>query len=257
LKQSEAPELREFLTEILRQTDPRTVVYISRKEVIRVLSTIAKQEEAPLLFEDWEKKLRTPVAVGQWTVRYSAYSDSLVAELTPDWGQIERAIDIRTQDLQRQLRETITFLSPAAFTQFLANLFSRVTWATQVSITKLTHDGGIDFSGFYLYPDKEKARLFGQAKHWKDKHVGSPEIRNFIGSVVASARGKPCVGVFVSTGGFTSEAILDIRENAPFKLLKFDSSDLVKLMTDFKVGVKSAKFEVEMLDDSFWNEISS
>lgn len=249
-----SPQLLDFLNNIVKVAKTNSPVKIPRKEALLTLAKAAPGHDPSLLFEQWERDLREPKIAGDWAIKYSVYSDSLVIEYLPDWSQIERAIDIRSRRLHEDLAETMSQLSPTGFSYFLANLFSRVDWASDVLITKLSHDGGIDFQGHYVYPDQVKVPLFGQAKHWKGK-VGSDPIRTFIGSVVSRAKGKASVGVYVCAGGFTSEAMREIG-SSPFRLINYDVSDLVNLMIESRVGVTEFKPQCLRIDGSFWDEIA-
>lgn len=255
LETPESPSIGDFLNEVIKALKAASPVRVTRKEAIRILSNICRGLDPALLFEQWERKLRQPVLAGYWATSYSVYSDSLVIEYVPDWSQIERATDIRGRNLHDDLVEAMSKLSATQFSIFLANLFSRVGWAADVVITKLSRDGGIDFQGHYLYPDQVKVQLFGQAKHWTGK-VGSEPIRTFIGSVVSKAKGKASVGVYVCSGGFSEDALKDIRE-APFKLLKYDISELVKMMIELRVGVEDFQPHSLRIDASFWDEIGT
>ncbi len=250
---TDSPTLNDYLAKIVGRLEKSSPVRIPRKEAVSLLQGMANKPDAALLFEEWEHQLRHPVLFGNWALSYSVYSDSIVAEYVPGWSQIERAADIRGRTLRHAIESSLSALSPNAFSLFLANLFSKASWANDVTITKQSRDGGIDFQGYYVYPDREKVPLHGQAKHWKSK-VGSEPIRTFIGSVVAQAGGKPCVGVYVCAGGFTPDALRDTKR-APFMLLKYDITGLVDLMLEFKVGVEDYRLDCPRIDDRFWDEI--
>jgi restriction endonuclease Mrr len=248
------PQLRDFVREITESFEKTYPVRIPRAKALSVLSKMWPSIDARVVFEGWENDLRKPIASGRWSVFYSVYSDSLVVDILPDWGQIERAADIRRTNLEKELESTVTSLSSSEFALFLANLFSRVDWASDVRVTKQSRDGGVDFQGYYIYHDKGKVPLFGQAKHWSAK-IGSELIRTFIGSVMTRAAGKACVGLYAGTGGFTPDAEKEIT-NSPFRLLSYDLKSLVKLMIESNVGVRNVRVEGSKIDGSFWDEIS-
>jgi hypothetical protein len=250
----ETPDLVNFLREITKDLDRSFPVRVPRKKALGVLAKMYPGIDTRIIFEEWERNLRKPIVVGNWSVLYSVYSDALVLESLPDWGQIERAIDIRRENLRQELSASVAALPANAFAVFLANLFSRVDWASDVKIGKLSRDGGVDFRGYYIYRDKGKVPMFGQAKHWKAK-VGSEPIRTFIGSVVTKAGGKACVGLYACTGGFTFDAEKEI-EGSPFKLLRFDLQGLVDIMIESNVGVRRIQLNSPRIDGSFWDEIS-
>ena len=61
-------------------------------------------------------------------------------------------------------------------------------------------------------------------KH-RQSSAGGPDIRNLIGTL-----GEGEKGLFVSTGGFTSEAKIEARKNPRIALV--DSDEFVKLLTE-------------------------
>lgn len=249
------PDLVELLTKLAKEMGNVSPVRIPRKQAISTLKEMCPPgKDARLIFESWEKDLRKPILLGNWSAYYSVYADAIVLEYVPDWGQIERAVDIRQSNLEKDLATQVSSLSDQAFARFLANLFSRVGWASDVRITKQSHDGGIDFQGYYVYHDRGRVPLFGQAKHWTAK-AGSELMRTFIGSVVTRSKGRPCVGVYACTGGFTSEAETAI-DDSPFKLWTYDLVSLVKLMIEWTVGVRKTPLGGSRIDGSFWGEIS-
>jgi hypothetical protein len=254
LGKSETPDLVVFLKEITKDLGRASPVRVPRKKALGVLAKLCRGIDVRTTFEEWEKDLRKPIVIGNWSVLYSVYSDALVLEYLPDWGQIERAVDIRRDNLRQELSMMVASLSATAFALFLGNLFSRVDWASDVNVGKLSRDGGVDLQGYYIYRDRGKVALFGQAKQWKEK-VGTEPIRTFIGSVVTKAGGKACVGLYACTGGFTPDAEKEI-ENSPFKLLKFDLQGLIDMMLESNVGVKKVQLNSPRIDGSFWNEIS-
>ncbi len=255
MKRGNAIDIIGFLKEITKGLEEESPIRIARKDALERLSKMTDEGDPRVIFEEYEKSLRKPIVVGNWSALYSVYSESIVLEHIPQWSQIERAVDIRKSNMRQEISDTVLSLEPNPFALFLANLFSRVDWATDVRMGKTSHDGGVDFKGYYIYHDKQKVPMFGQAKHWESK-VGSEPIRTFIGSVVTKSAGKPCVGIYACTGGFTPEAEAEIRRS-PFKLLRFDLRQLIDLMINSNVGVKPVYLEGMRLDGSFWEEISS
>jgi len=86
-------------------------------------------------------------------------------------------------------------------------------------------DQGIDI---IAHPDAfgfETPRIKVQVKHRKSTS-GGPDIRNLVGTL-----GEGEKGLFVSTGGFTSEAKIEARRNIRLRLL--DSEELVSLLLEY------------------------
>jgi restriction endonuclease Mrr len=255
LVNSELPDLLSFLGVLTKERQETYPIRIARKKALEIIKKMWSSCDPRVVFEDFERELRRPQIFDNWSVLFSPYSDSILLEYIPEWSQIERAVDIRKTNLRQSLAENVRALSPTSFAIFLANLFSRVEWANDVRVGKVSRDGGVDFSGYYVYPSQGRVPLFGQAKHWKAK-VGSVPVSHFIGSVSTKSKGKPCVGIFVAESGFTADARRPIRDS-PFKLFTFDTKSLIDLMIESNVGVKPARLEGLRFDESFWEEIGS
>lgn len=86
-------------------------------------------------------------------------------------------------------------------------------------------DGGIDI---IAHPDAlgfEEPRIKVQVKHRKDS-IGGSEMRSFIGALRSGDR-----GMYVSTGGFTSDA-KTAAENASTPITILDRDDFIRLMLE-------------------------
>jgi restriction endonuclease Mrr len=210
-------------------------------------------EEAEISLEDWETRLRRPILIGDWAVLYNIYVERLIIEQLPTNGQIGRAIELRTSNMRSSLRYTLEALSPTAFENLLAEVFSRVPWARNVKVTQRSRDGGIDFVGSYRVEDADEVPLFGQAKHWRNK-LDSPTVQGFIGSLTTHSRGKPSMGIIYCTGGFSSDAEAEIKKS-PIKIIQYDVHKLIDLMLRYEVGVSRTQVESLSLDGRFWDEI--
>ena len=107
-------------------------------------------------------------------------------------------------------------MSPAEFEQYIADLFSKLGYKTEV--TGGSHDGGVD-----VIAEKDGIAHYIQCKKYFSKHeVGSPEVRNFYGAVADHlAKGK---GYFITTNKFTLEAE-QFAQDKPIELI--DSHRLV------------------------------
>lgn len=117
------------------------------------------------------------------------------------------------QDLLHWLRG----LHPAEFEEYVATLFKKLGYATEV----VGHSGdhGID-----VEIKKDGVISYIQCKKYSHDHkVGEPEVRNFLGSLDHKhAQGK---GYFITTGIFTLQAE-QFAEDKPIELI--DGLSLVK-----------------------------
>ena len=71
-----------------------------------------------------------------------------------------------------------------------------------------------------------------QAKRW-GRVVGRPEVQTFVGALAGKKTKK---GIFITTSGFTKEAI-EYASNLDTKVVLMDGVELTKLMVDYGVGV--------------------
>lgn len=92
--------------------------------------------------------------------------------------------------------------------------------------------------------------IYLQAKRW-DGVVGRPEIQKFVGALQGQRAKK---GVFITTSGFTKEAVEYVR-NIDNKVVLIDGVLLANLMIDHNVGVSlAATYEIKKIDSDYFLE---
>jgi len=246
-----------FLERIVSSLKPRDyVVKIPKQELLSILKRVLSSKSSidPLmLFEQWEPILSEARLVGAYLVRYNFFNESLNIEMVLPPSIIKRTEEIYDKIVNESVLREILSLNFRQFETLVQNIFSRLPWIESFSVTKRTKDGGIDFVGAYMGPNsKVTIRMLGQAKHWKSR-VGPEPIKAFIGSVSTSKRVRT-IGIFVSTEGFTQDAIKAVKKS-PFRVLTFDKDNLANLMIKHRIGVRKIKFEGLTIDEKFWEEI--
>jgi len=246
-----------FLEKVVSSLKPVGYVRkIGKKELLSIMRRELppnKSMDPLLLFEEWEPILSKARIVGNYLVRYNFFTDTLNVEVILPPEIIERALEIYSKTVNQSIMTEISNLNFREFETLVQNVFSRLSWIQSFTVTKRYKDGGIDFLGVYLDRDSNlRMNMLGQAKHWKTK-VGPEPIRALIGSMSTYAKAHS-IGIFVSTEGFTEEAIKAVK-NSPFRILTFDKIDLAKLMIKYKIGVKKIEFEGLIADERFWEEI--
>ncbi len=93
--------------------------------------------------------------------------------------------------------------------------------------------------------------VYLQAKRWVDP-VGSPEVRNFTGSLEGHGAQK---GVLITTSKFTRDATEFAKRLQQKKLVLIDGAKLAELMMDFGVGVsRVATYTVQKIDPDYFGE---
>lgn len=93
--------------------------------------------------------------------------------------------------------DNIKRLSGVAFEHLILEIYSSCGFSAES--TPLTNDGGIDG---ILRKDSRVVVL--QCKNWKGSKVGSPQLRDFLGAIIAS---KADSGIMCTTNDFTNDAI--------------------------------------------------
>ncbi|MFP7696714.1 restriction endonuclease [Trueperella sp. LYQ143] len=112
-------------------------------------------------------------------------------------------------------------------------------------------DGGID--GIIRQDALGLSNIYIQAKRYSDSNkVGEPEIRNFIGSLVAKGAS---LGVFITTSTFQPAAQKTAERYQPGKIVLIDGIKLTSLMLAYGVAVhKAHEFTLYEIDDDFFDE---
>jgi restriction system protein len=90
-----------------------------------------------------------------------------------------------------------------------------------------------------------------QAKRWKDRTVGRPEVQNFAGSLEGQ-RGRK--GIFIATSNFSSDA-REYVSRIEKKIILIDGAEFARLCVNHGVGVVIQNtYDVKKLDSDFFLE---
>jgi restriction endonuclease Mrr len=252
-------ELTRFLGDLIEEVIAGNIqVRLGRDILLARLRSFLKRwkvaGDPSTLLDEWAKTLNQALLCKNYLVKYIPATDSLSFQWVPSLESTSWATEIRTQNLKRELCDSISNLSFAAFEHLMRQVFVKTQWAQGVAVTKISHDDGIDFAGKFV--EKSSGLLLplvGQAKHWKTK-VGSEEIRTFLGSIAVRNDHRNTVGVYVSTHGFTDEALRMIRKS-PNQIICLDLDRLADHMITNKIGVSRISIKGMDLDSAFWNDL--
>ncbi len=92
--------------------------------------------------------------------------------------------------------------------------------------------------------------IYIQAKRWENV-VGRPELQKFVGAL-ADQRAKK--GVFITTSGFTKEAV-SYSSQMDTKIVLIDGEKLSQLMIDYNLGVSVQNtYEIKKIDSDYFEE---
>ncbi len=100
-------------------------------------------------------------------------------------------------------------------------------------VTGQTGDNGIDG---IIYQDRLGLEsVYIQAKRFTNGSVGSPDIRNFIGSLALQGVSK---GVFLTTSRYSDSAIKTAKDSKQQKIVLIDGKELSRLAIEYNLGVQ-------------------
>lgn len=167
-------------------------------------------------------------------------------ELTPT-ESLDKAYNAINNDLAEELLATILEQSPTFFERLVLKLLEKMGYGMG-TITQRTGDEGIDG---IINEDKLGLDIIHiQAKRYKpDNKVGRPLMQAFVGALDGAGVNK---GVFITTSGFTKEAL---EYKSSKKIAKIDGKQLTKLMILYNVGVTTEYiYEIKRIDKDFFDE---
>ena len=107
---------------------------------------------------------------------------------------------------REEIKSFIKSLNPYDFQDLVAALFRGMGYYTPF-VAPRGPDGGIDIVAYKDPIGAELPRIRIQVKHRPDTKVSAPEVSALIGNI----QSEGYAGVIVSTGGFSTDAIADIR----------------------------------------------
>lgn len=94
--------------------------------------------------------------------------------------------------------------------------------------------------------------VYIQAKRFTNNSVGSPEIRNFIGSLALQGVSK---GVFLTTSRFSSSAVQTAFNSKQQKIVLINGKELTELAIEYNLGVQIAEtIEIKKIDLDYFEE---
>lgn len=127
----------------------------------------------------------------------------------------------------------LTQLHPAVFEGAVVSLFKEVEVVHAISQTRLTADGGFDFSGTFTLPPplRYEIEFKGEAKRYARR---SPVRPKDVSRLVARL-GRGEYGLYVTTSFFTRQAQEEVFEDRyPVRL--FAGADVVSMMRELRIA---------------------
>ncbi|MCM1297527.1 MAG: restriction endonuclease [Muribaculaceae bacterium] len=167
---------------------------------------------------------------------------------TPD-EMLASAQEQYFNNLQSELLSKLKQVDPVRFEQIVIILMEKMNYGVG-SMTKLSHDGGID--GIIDEDELGLEKIYLQAKRYAENKVNEKEMQNFAGALGCSTVRK---GVFITTSFFDERAKkkADSIQGKVIRLI--DGQELTRLMIKHNIGVQlKTKIEIKKLDEDFFNE---
>ncbi|WP_374441796.1 restriction endonuclease [Pseudomonas panipatensis] len=218
--------------------------------------TYATQHPAPLSADKVEQ-----LAIGFMNVKLKSSTDAIPLDgheqATPAASSATVSPDDRLEQALRELREAtaaelldgLLQVSPNRFEVIVLDVLHSLGYgASRNDLQRVggSGDGGID--GVISLDKLGLEKVYIQAKRWQGT-VGRPELQAFYGALAGQ---KAKRGVFITTSGFTAQAI-DFAHSVEGMVL-VDGSRLVNLMMDHEVGVTSRLLKLPKLDSDYFDE---
>jgi restriction system protein len=167
---------------------------------------------------------------------------------TPD-DRLEEALSELRATARTELLETLAQVSPRFFETIVLDILYKMGYGTSradLQQVGKSGDGGID--GIISLDRLGLEKVYIQAKRWQNG-VGRPEVQSFYGALAGQRATK---GVFITTSGFTAQAIEFVRGVQQIVLV--DGERLADLMIDYEVGVTMRPVRVPKLDTDYFEE---
>lgn len=162
---------------------------------------------------------------------------------------IENAQSLYTDSLKKELLAKLKSVDPIRFEQIVLELMEKMNYGVG-SMTKMSHDGGID--GIINEDELGLEKIYLQAKRYSENKVNEKEMQNFAGALGCSPVRK---GVFITTSYFDERAKRK-AESIQGKVIRLvDGDELTRLMIKHNVGVQlKTKIEIKKIDEDFFIE---
>ncbi|CAM1343857.1 restriction endonuclease [Tenacibaculum amylolyticum] len=189
------------------------------------------------------KVLKNMPKYQEWAATFNQESNGVATqtirentEQTPD-EVLDTTIKQIHQQLAADLLDKLKSNSANFFENFVVDLLKKMGYGEfreeAAKVTGQTGDNGIDG---IVYQDRLGLEsVYIQAKRYSDTTVGSPDIRNFIGSLALQGVSK---GVFLTTSRFSEAAVRTAQESKQQKIVLINGKKLADLAIEFNLGVQ-------------------
>lgn len=167
---------------------------------------------------------------------------------TPD-EMLAHAQELYKDNLQIELLEKLKSIDPVKFERIVLQLMEKMNYGIG-SMTKMSHDGGID--GIIDEDELGLEKIYLQAKRYSDNKVNEKEMQNFAGALGCSTVRK---GVFITTSFFDERAKQKAASVQGKVIRLINGDELTKLMIKHNIGVQvKDTIQIKKIDEDFFIE---
>ena len=203
--------------------------------------------------EAWDAGYQRKAALkaGYERVNGSSWDSSGSDDTTPE-EMIDEAIETLSDSLRSELLDQLSRVDPYRFERVVLDLLFAMGYGGSreeaAQVTKKSGDEGID--GVINEDRLGLDTIYVQAKRWKGT-VGRPDVQGFVGALAGKQAHK---GVFITTSGFTADAI-QFAKNIAQKVILIDGGRLAELMIEHNVGVSITRtIAIKRVDSDYFEE---
>lgn len=201
--------------------------------------------------------------------KYQEWTDTFNQETSGDELSLTKVKDNVSQTPEEILANTVAILNKQLATElldklkensfgyfenFVVELLQKMGYGEfRENSGKVTGQSGDDGVDGIIYQDRLGLEsVYIQAKRYKDGSVGSPDIRNFIGSLAIKGVTK---GVFLTTSRFSENAIRTASESKQQKIVLINGKELSRLAIEYSLGVQEdSTIIIKKIDLDYFEE---
>lgn len=152
----------------------------------------------------------------------------------------------QNKKIRRDLLEHLQAVTPEEFEQLIGRLLVALGFE-DVSVTRISSDGGIDVRGTLVVGDVIRTRMAVQAKKWKKgNNVQAPTVQQVRGSLAAHEQ-----GLIITTSDFSKGACVEAQRLDAVPVGLMNGEQLTGLLIEHQIGVRREPMELLSLSDDW------
>ncbi|MDQ5769574.1 restriction endonuclease, partial [Thiothrix subterranea] len=163
---------------------------------------------------------------------------------------ISSIVDSNQRILKNRLKEKLDNINPHTFERIIAKLLSFMGYAN-IEATKKSRDGGIDIVAYSDIGKLHRIKTVVQVKRIK-ANVGTPVVDNLRGAMNACGADR---GLIITTSDFSKDCRKSTKHDSALKVHLINGNELVDLLIQHEVGVKSENITIYSIDEDFLSSV--